>query len=354
MRKIFQKFRKFILAVIAALTFVVTQTGCFILTEDELEISLRGLLRIQDGLTESQVRWILFIETMMIIFLILLIVLITTIFRRYRRVSKRIAAVKRRERALMEENEMLNRINIARTEFLQNMSHDFKTPLTVIGTSVINAMDMLDYEYDVEELRESLILAQSEIIRISRVLDKAVKQTALLSNRPGTEPIHLARFLRKVVKTYDAYLDKNGNALITQLPKALPYARCNADTLLNIFSNLISNANRFTRDGVITISAEITDEQLKQDPGSRFITIKVSDTGKGIEPDVLPNIFKRGVSSADRTGLGLSICKAAIESFGGTITIDSEYGKGTDVIFTIPVNDDSTDADKEIKTKDEH
>jgi len=350
----FQKIQKIIPVIIASLAFVITQTGCFILTEDELEISLRGLLRLQDGLTETQVRWILFVETMMIIFLILLIILITTIFRRYRKVSKRIAVIRRRERALMEENEMLNRLNITKTEFLQNMSHDFKTPLTVIGSSVINAMDMLDYEYDVEELRESLILAQSEIIRISRVLDKAVKQTALLSSRPKTEPIHLARFLRKVGKTYNAYLDKNGNTLKIHVQKTLPYARCNADTLLNIFSNLISNANRFTRDGVITISAEVTDEQLKQEPGNRYLTVIVSDSGMGIEPDVLPDIFKRGVSSADRTGLGLSICKTAIESFGGTITIDSEYGKGTTVIFTIPVNEDDVSANKETKIKYDH
>lgn len=334
---IFKTHGKIILITLIIILMTSILSGCFILTEDELEISLRGLLRIQEGLTESQVRWILIAEAFLIIFLILLVILITAIFRRYRRAAERIHEAKKREQMLMEENEMLNRLNLTKTEFLQDMSHDFKTPLTVIGTSVINAIDMLDYELDIEELRESLILAQSEIIRISRVMDKATKQIALQSDRISTEPIYLARFLRRVEKTYDAYLSRQGNILKTQIPKSLPYAYCNTDTLLNIFSNLISNANRYTRDGVITISAEMTEEQYKLKPGSRYITITVSDTGTGIEEDVLPDIFKRGLSTtSERTGIGLSICKTAIESFGGTIEIDSEYGKGTTVTFTVP------------------
>jgi len=244
----------------------------------------------------------------------------------------------------MEENEMLNRLDRTKTEFLQNMSHDFKTPLTVISTSVLNAMDMLDYDYDKEELRESLSLAQGEIKRVSRVLDNAIKQTAMQSDRLGTEPINLARFLRKVEKTYREYLHKHGNTLKIQIPKTLPQACCNADTLLNIFSNLISNASRYTRKGVIIISAEMAEEGPAKESERRYIAITVSDSGMGVDPDILPDIFKRGTSATEnRTGLGLPICKAAVESFGGTITIESEKDKGTKVTFTLPVYEENDD-----------
>ena len=331
---------KLVLIAITSAITTFTLSGCFILTEDELEISLRGLLRIQDGLTEGQVRWILLAETFLIIFLILLVILIIAVFRRYRRVARRALEAKMRERRLMEENQMLNRLNSAKTEFLQNMSHDFKTPLTVISTSVLNAMDMLDYEYDKEELRESLSLAQSEIKRVSRTLDSAIRETALQSDRPSTEQINLARFLRHIEKTYRIYLSKHGNTLRIKMPKTLPDVHCSADTLQNIFSNLISNANRYTRKGVITISAEMTEEDPAQARSSRFITLAVRDSGMGVDPEILPDIFKRGVSK-NKSGLGLPICKTAIESFGGTIAINSVYGKGTKVTFTVPVYEET-------------
>jgi len=327
-----------LMTIFAALTACML-SGCSEIAEDGSGIPLWGPFRFQVELTDEQVRWLLLTETILIILLILLIILLITMFHRYQSVSKRVIESKMRERALTEENEMLNRLDQAKTEFLQNMSHDLKTPLTVISTSVLNVIDMLDFEYSKEEMMESLILAQSEIIRVSRVMDNALKHTALQSDRPSTEPINMPRFLRKIEKTYNAYLYKNGNTLKIQVSKTLPNARFNVDTLFNIFSNLISNANRYTRRGVITISVELIEKKPSQ--AHRFIEITVNDTGMGVDPEILPIIFNRGVSKT-KSGLGLPICKSAIETFGGTIRIDSVYGKGTKVVFTIPVYEEST------------
>jgi signal transduction histidine kinase len=70
---------------------------------------------------------------------------------------------------------------------------------------------------------------------------------------------------------------------------------------------------------------------------SRFVRVNVNDTGEGMPADILPEIFKRGISYSDGTGIGLPICKEIIEAHGGTIVLSSEPGEGTRVTFTVPV-----------------
>jgi len=320
------------IAAVSAVLSTGVLSGCAGTNDGELQ----GLLSFPEMLTATQARWLVFLETFLILLLVSVIVLLIFLFRRYRKIEKRAVEAGMREQALMKENEMLSRLDRMKTEFLQNMSHDFKTPLAIISTSVLNAMDMLDHEFDKDELQESLILAQSETLRMSRVLDSAIK----LSDQKNSQPVNIPRFLKKVEKIFRMYLEKHGNTIKTYAPKTLPQIYYDSDSLLNILSNLISNANRYTRNGEIFISAEETDEKHLQRTDRKFVTITVSDTGMGIDPAILPDVFKRGTSKTkNRTGLGLPICKAAVESFGGTITIDSVYGKGTKVVFTAPVYD---------------
>jgi len=283
----------------------------------------------------TEFRWVIFVESILIMILVVLVVLLLVFQKRYKRVAKRATEADMRERSLKEENEMLSHLDRMKTEFLQNMSHDFKTPLTIISTTLFNAADMLNYELDKDELKESLDLAQSEVKRMARIIDNAMKQTILYNERKNLESIDLTRFLKKLEKTYRVYLSRHGNSLKVQVPKTLPEACYNSDVLLNIFSNLISNANRYTRKGTITISAEMAEDQIKHESGRKYISIAVKDTGMGVDPMILPNVFKRGASSK-QTGLGLNICKSTVESFGGIISMESKQGVGTTVTFTIP------------------
>jgi signal transduction histidine kinase len=95
-----------------------------------------------------------------------------------------------------------------------------------------------------------------------------------------------------------------------------------------VLANLLSNAADHTQDGHITLAAHLA---------GKYITVSVTDTGNGIEPEFLPNVFERGVSGRGGTGYGLYICKTVVEAHGGTIEIESEPGKGTAVTFTVPV-----------------
>ena len=335
-------------ALVISALMVSVLSGCTQVDEGT-EKSVTRLFGITDGLTDAQTRLILAGETVLIVFLVSLIILLIALFNRYRKTEKRAIEASLREKALVRENEVLDRLNRTKTEFFQNMSHDFKTPLTVISTSVLNAIDTLDYEMDKDEIRESLNLAQSEIMRMSRIVDGALKHAALHSNRQTSEPIDLSLVMRKVAKTYHVFLQRNGNELSITIPPGLPRVYGNSDMLLNVFSNLIANANRFTRNGSINISADYTGMQKLSKSELKYVNVSVSDTGAGVSPEILDDIFTRGASESG-TGLGLSICKAAIETYGGEISVASDKGKGTKVSFTLPVYEkisgDDEDADE--------
>jgi len=292
-----------------------------------------------DGFTEEQSSWIILWESILIVFLVLLIILLFALFIRYRRTEKQAIESKIRERTLVRENEVLDHLNRTKTEFFQNMSHDFKTPLTVISTSVLNAIDVLNYSdfgEEEEEIRESLSLAQSEVMRLSRLVDGALKHAALYSNQHLAERVNLYRLLKRIEKTYIAFLERRGNKLVISLQPSLPNIYGNVDMLINVFSNVITNANRYTQNGEIVIAAKVDENIKAANRKKQFVIITVSDNGSGVNPEILENIFDRGASE-NGSGLGLSICKTAIETYGGTITVKSEKGVGTAVTFTVPV-----------------
>ena len=263
---------------------------------------------------------------------ILIIIIIFNVFvagflESLRKASESLSQIaQKREQELIADNEMLDRLNRMKTEFFRDMSHDFKTPLTVISTSIMNAADMLDFGLDKDEMRESLGVAQHETMLMSRMVDSAMKYSSLHDNEQDMKPLDLSLLLGEGAGTYRALLERNGNALSLDIPGPLPMVYGNADMLLHVLSNILSNANRYTRDGEIAIGAAVEDD---------IVAVTVKDNGTGIRPEMLPYIFERGISDSG-TGLGLSICKTAIEAHGGTIAAKSEYGQGAAVTFTLP------------------
>ena len=232
--------------------------------------------------------------------------------------------------AFAAEIDMLDRLNSMKTVFLQNMSHDLKTPLTVISTDILNSADQLDFEIDKEDMRESLANAQQEIMRMARMIDGAMKHSFMQDDRHDMKPMDIAPTLREGAATYRALLERHGNAMILDVPDALPPIYGNADMILHVLSNLLSNANRYTRNGKISISASAE---------NGTVSVTVQDSGEGVKPELLPRVFERGVSE-NGTGLGLFICKTTIEAHNGAIYAESEWGKGTGITFVLPIYDE--------------
>ena len=113
-----------------------------------------------------------------------------------------------------------------------------------------------------------------------------------------------------------------------QIEKDCPYILANPDMLIQILFNLANNANRHTENDTVAIIICTKGDMVQ---------FQVQDKGAGIPAHILDKIFERGVSGDGSTGLGLVICKEAVEIHGGTIEIESEQGRGATVTFTLPI-----------------
>jgi len=338
---------------LAIILISVLLAGC---AESSLkDILTDGVNTYRDRLLAAQIPWLHIEELILLVIITILIILLCVLFFKHSKVVRQTKKIKIRAHSLASDNELLARIITAKTEFYQNISHDFKTLLTVISTSVLNSLDLLDFEMNRDEMQKSLKHAQSEIMRMTRIVDDAMKRSAMHDNLQKMEVVDIALLLRMMPGTYRAYLERSGNHMKLDVPHALPEIYGNADMILNVMSNLISNANRFTHNGEILISAAVESgrqptehhkkrrEEFHQRSSTkhRVVTVTVMDNGEGIKPELLPTIFTRGVSQCG-TGLGLSIAKTIVEAHGGAISVESEYTKGTKVIFTLPVYDKRT------------
>jgi signal transduction histidine kinase len=148
-----------------------------------------------------------------------------------------------------------------------------------------------------------------------------------------TAPIAVQSLMDEVAATLRPDVERRGQRLDCRVAAALPAVCADRDRLLQVFSNLVGNAVKFTAaGGTIGIAAEA-------DHGS--VRFSVSDTGCGIAPENVPHLFDRfwQASRADRRGigLGLTIVKALVEAHGGRLTLESKPGQGTTFQFLVPV-----------------
>jgi signal transduction histidine kinase len=223
------------------------------------------------------------------------------------------------------QNAVLAEANRSKTEFLANTSHEMRTPLTVISVSVQTVMDILeDIEVEDKEVSELLGNAQSEIMRLARMVGGMLTLTSM-SEGADRGVVDLSSLLQSGAEMLRLNLGAGGNLLETEIVTGLR-VHGNADLLAQVESNLLTNAGAHTRNGVFKLSA--SSQGLE-------IAVSVRDDGLGVAPDLLPRVFERGVSDGG-TGFGLYLCKSVIESHGGRIWIESESGLGTTVHFILP------------------
>jgi len=240
------------------------------------------------------------------------------------------AETQQREEMLAEHNEFLDNLNRTKTEFLQNISHKMKTPLTVISVHIQQAAALLKIGGDIGDdgvAAASLARAQEETMRLSRLTDNTLRYASIQESKSHISALDIAQLLTGCAEGYRVLLEKRGNALITDIEGGLPAVRGNADLIIQTLANLLTNANRHTSGGCITVKAERADD---------FVAVTVSDTGSGVDAEILPRLFERGVTNTG-TGFGLTIAKSAVESLCGTISAANNPDKGAAFTFTIPV-----------------
>ena len=234
---------------------------------------------------------------------------------------------------IVSEHDLLIKVNAMKTAFLSDASHELKTPLAAMSGYAQNAELELINSGETVLVQEKLKRISSEANRMALMVTQILDATRIEEGRMMLEltPCDLDSLVRETIETYFAVLNKNNNRLALRIPLELPQVKADSSRLQRVFVNLISNALKHTKNGTILVKAE------KED---KFIKATVKDTGSGISEEDMPHIWERyykGKHSETGTGLGLFICKFIVESHGGRIWAESEVGKGTSFMFTLPV-----------------
>ena len=217
-----------------------------------------------------------------------------------------------------------------RQNMLADISHELRTPITVIQGNVEGILDGL---YPPDEARLRSIMEETQIL--SRLVDDlrtmALAESGSLQLR--REPVDLTALIREVLASFEAQAQEKEIKVDLQAPDE---ESVNADPLRirEVLINLLSNAFRYTpRGGEVMVS--LIDSSSG---GEGAVTVFVQDSGPGIPSEDLLHIFERFYKSSDSggMGLGLSIAKYIVEAHGGRIWAESGTGRGTKISFTLP------------------
>ncbi|MEJ6482806.1 response regulator [Nostoc punctiforme UO1] len=223
-----------------------------------------------------------------------------------------------------QQAERLLELDKQKTEFFQNISHEFRTPITLIQgplESAVAAGEGLSYSQSAIALRNSR--------RLLRLVNQLLDLQRLDAGRmqPSFHPCDLVEFVSQIVESFRPYCEKKRLHLVTQLDECSP-VYLDMEKFDKVIYNLLSNAMKFTPEGG-TIGVRLKSEQ------DRCI-LQVQDTGIGIVKEQIPHLFERfrqAEGSANRSyegsGLGLALVKELVELHGGHVTVESVYGQGT-------------------------
>jgi len=242
-------------------------------------------------------------------------------------------------REIEDKSRQLELASEHKSQFLANMSHELRTPLNAI----IGVTEML--REDASDLNR-----QDEIEPLDRVLGAARHLLGLINDildlskiEAGKMEIHIEEFgiallIDEAVKTVETLAAKNRNRLVVDYPPTIGVMQADQTRVRQALLNLLSNANKFTEDGTVTVRVERHQEDRRD-----WIMIAVSDTGIGMTPEQMGKLF-REFSQADSsttrkyggTGLGLAISRRFCQMMGGDITVESELGGGSKFTICLP------------------
>lgn len=269
--------------------------------------------------------------------LVMIVVNMIALAVQFSRTEAELDLAREKEREMQETNLLLDRMSRLKSDFLANISHEMRTPLTVMASYAGLTAMQLQRGATNEKTLENLETIKRETIRLAGLVE-GLKEVSLEKERQQTlEDVAPLSLLRKVVDFCQPICDKNKNKLTVRNYSGEVMVRVNPDSIFQTLLNLVINANRHTKEGSIVLSIQ----ENHPHAGSDFVNITVEDNGTGIDPALIPKLFKRGVSEDSSSGLGLPICKEIIEEHGGRIWIESKKGEGTVVLFTLPKSKES-------------
>lgn len=223
-----------------------------------------------------------------------------------------------------------------KTEFFANISHEFKTPLSVM----LSAIQLMNSNYRkigvCEKERKYMKSIQQNCYRLLRLVNNLIDITKIDSNyfELNLQNYNIIKLVENITMSVTEYAQQKGLTIDFSKNINERIIACDPDQIERIILNLISNAIKFTpRGGKISVIANDCYDNIQ---------IKVRDTGVGIPYDMQRTIFERFQRDSsfkrrcEGSGIGLSIVQALVEKHGGTVTVQSEVGKGSEFTVNLP------------------
>jgi signal transduction histidine kinase/class 3 adenylate cyclase/CheY-like chemotaxis protein len=243
------------------------------------------------------------------------------------------SSVKNMRVATLEESNRLQK------DFFANMSHEFRTPITLTLGPIRQLAQGRFGRLTQTALEQLEIISRNQerlLNLVNQILDLAKLESGGMELRAARVP-DVNQFILYRMEPFEAFVQEKGARLTHRLDPnaARQEIYLDADKFDKVIANLLSNAVKFTSEGSIHVITEVVEQHLK---------ITVTDSGIGIKEDQLPHIFDRfrQAEGADSrgymgTGIGLALVKEIVELHGGSITAQSRYGKGTSFAITLPL-----------------
>ncbi len=245
--------------------------------------------------------------------------------------SQRLKARSNKELAL--KNEQIRLAEETKTRWFVNVSHELKTPLTLVQGPLQSLIERRDWD---EMSRKDLQMADRNVKQlnnlVSQILDLSRVEGKSLTLQRST--VNLSHILKSTVAAFDSLARRNQIRMTLKVEQDV-WMDLDGTKIRQLFENLISNALKFTHtEGEVAVELETSSEMVK---------VVIRDTGEGISKEDLPFVFDRFFQSKDDTkskiggtGIGLSLAKEVIEMHSGAIEVESEVGIGSRFIVSLP------------------
>lgn len=255
-----------------------------------------------------------------------------------RNIDSLIKKERMQEEKLKKAYDAAKSANKAKTEFLNNMSHDIRTPMNVIlgynqlMKSLLTEPKQLDYQKKIEQSGKLLLSI------INNVLDMARIESGNMKVDENFEIV--GEVVDEILSTFSSEAEEKGIHLSSSVQVTHKNILCDSTKIRKIYVNLVSNAIKYTPSGGnITITVE---ELPCEKEGYMKVKSEIKDTGIGMSKEYLPTLFEpfsrehnTTTGKVGGTGLGMAIVKKMVDLMGGSIEVESEPGKGTIFTFTL-------------------
>jgi two-component system phosphate regulon sensor histidine kinase PhoR len=239
----------------------------------------------------------------------------------------------------------LRRLENIRKDFVANVSHELRTPLTSIKGYIEALLDGAKDDPDTSTKFLDIILKQSD--RLNLILEDLLQLSKIESGQVlfKREPLHIQSVIERTLAMIKPLADKKGHRLVSLVEDNLPAALGDEDRLMQVLSNLLDNAVKYTPEkGTITVAAHPVSDDAERPAIVTAVELSVTDTGLGIPEGDRPRVFERfyRVDKARSrelggTGLGLAIVRHIVEGLGGRVWVEANAPTGSRFVVRFPI-----------------